>query len=128
MIPQDPDHPPPFDFTEDGYAFFSEAAFVAGFADSLPTADAEFMRDSQVPISLEDAGSFPLTVAAWRSKPTWYQAADADLVIPPALQEMMYLRAGSTVETVAGGHLAFIANPEDTAALIATAAKAAATQ
>lgn len=126
LIPQDPAHPAPFDFTADGFAFFNEAAFVPGFADSLPVADAEFLRDSQVPISLNESGAFPLTVAAWRSKPTWYQTADADHVIPPALQEMMYTRAGSTVTKVTGGHLAFIAHAEDTAKLIIDAAKAVA--
>lgn len=126
LIPQDPNHPPPFDFTADGYAFFTEAAYVPGFADSLPPADAEFLRDSQVPISLNDAGGVPLTVAAWRTKPTWYQTAESDLVIPPALQEMMYTRAGSTVVKVSGGHLAFIAHAEETAQLIMDAAKAVA--
>jgi pimeloyl-ACP methyl ester carboxylesterase len=126
MIPQDPAHPAPFDFTADGYAFFNEQAYVPGFADSLPPADAEFLRDSQVPISLNDAGAFPLTVAAWKTKPTWYQTADADHVIPPELQKFMFERAKSTVETVSGGHLAFIAHAEETAKLIETAAIAAA--
>lgn len=126
LVPQDPAHPPPFDFTADGFAFFSEAAFVPGFADSLPVEDAEFLRDSQVPISLNDAGALPLTVAAWKDKPTWYQTADADHVIPPELQKMMFERAGSTVQQVSGGHLAFIANAAETAALIKSAAEAAA--
>lgn len=126
MLPQDPAHPPPFDFSADGYAFFTEAAFAPGFADSLPAEDAEFMRDSQIPIALNDAGAFPLTVAAWKSKPTWYQTADGDHVIPPELQKMMFTRAGSTVQEVAGGHLAFIAHPDKTAELIEMAAKAAA--
>jgi pimeloyl-ACP methyl ester carboxylesterase len=128
MIPQDPAHPPPFDFTADGFAFFNEQAYVPGFADSLAVEDAEFMRDSQVPISLNDAGAFPLTVAAWKDKPTWYQTADADHVIPPELQKFMYERAGSTVVTVTGGHLAFIAHAEDTAKLIMEAAKGSAAQ
>ena len=126
MIPQDPAHPAPFDFTADGFAFFNEQAYAPGFADSLSAEDAEFMRDSQVPISLNDAGAFPLTVAAWKTKPTWYQTADADHVIPPELQKMMYTRAGSTVVTVTGGHLAFIAHAEETAKLIMEAAKTAA--
>lgn len=126
LIPQDPNTPPPFDITADGFAFFTEAAFLAGFANGMPEADAEFMRDSQVPISLQDAGLTPLTVAAWRTKPTWYQTADEDHAIPPALQEMMYTRAGSTVEKVSGGHLAFIIHAEDTAKLIETAAAAVA--
>ena len=124
LIPQDPKTPPPFDFTADGYAFFTEAAYVPGFADSLPPADAEFLRDSQVPISVQDAGGFPLSVAAWHDKPTWYQTAEADRVIPPALQEMMYTRAKSTVQKVSGGHLAFIAHAAETAKLIEEAATA----
>ena len=124
LIPQDPKTPPPFDFTADGYAFFTEAAYVPGFADSLPQADAEFLRDSQVPISVKDSGSVPLTVAAWHDKPTWYQTAEADHVIPPALQEMMFTRAKSTVQKVSGGHLAFIAYAAETAKLIEDAATA----
>lgn len=128
MLPQDPKTPPPFDFTKDGFAFFSEAAYVPGFADSLKQADAEFLRDSQVPLSLNEAGAVPLTVAAWKTKPSWYQTAESDHVIPPALQKKMYTRAGSTVETVSGGHLAFIAHAAETAKLIETAAKTAGRQ
>jgi pimeloyl-ACP methyl ester carboxylesterase len=121
LIPQDPNHPPPFDFTDDGYAFFTEAAYVPGFADALPAADAEFLRDSQVPISLA-GGSTPLTIAAWKDKPSWYQLALGDLVIPPDAQRLMSGRAGSTVVEVEGGHLAFIAEAQATADLIKAAA------
>ena len=124
LIPQDPAHPPPFDFTEDGFAFFTEAAYVQGFADALPSADAEFLRDSQVPISLA-GGSTPLTVAAWKDKPSWYQLAVGDLVIPPDAQRLMSGRAGATVVEVDGGHLAFIAEAEATAELIRSAAAGA---
>ncbi len=122
LPPPDPKNPPPFDVGKDGFAFFSEAAYVHGFADSLPEADAEFMRDSQVPLSIPGAGTVPLTVAAWKTKPSWYQTATADLVIPPALQLTMATRAKATLQTVTGGHLAFIAHPADTAKLIEDAA------
>lgn len=127
LIPQDPNHPPPFDFTEDGYAFFNEGVYVPGFADAVPVEDAEFLRDSQVPISVAGA-STPLTVAAWKDKPSWYQQADADHVIPPEAQAQMAGRAGATIVTVSGGHLAFIAHAEETAKLIMDAAKGAAAQ
>lgn len=124
LIPQDPAHPPPFDIGADGFAFFNEAAYVPGFADALPAADAEFMRDSQVPISLK-GGSTPLTVAAWKDRPSWYQLAKGDLVIPPDGQKLMSGRAKATVQEVEGGQLAFIAQASLTAELIETAAKAA---
>jgi pimeloyl-ACP methyl ester carboxylesterase len=85
------------------------------------------MRDSQVPIAIE-AGSTPLTNAAWRSKPSWYQVGDADHVIPPDAQRLMAGRAGAAVVEVPGGHLAFIANAQATADLIETAAQAVAAQ
>jgi pimeloyl-ACP methyl ester carboxylesterase len=122
LIPQDPANPPPFDFMPDGFAFFNEAAYVPGFADSLDPETAAFMRDSQVPISIKDAGMAPLTVAAWHDKPTWTQIATGDHVIPPAAQHQMAARAGATVVEVEGGHLAFIANARATADLIELAA------
>ena len=126
LIPTDPAKPPPFDVGKDGFVFFNEAAFVPVFADSMPQADAEFMRDSQVPIAYEAAGNVPLTVAAWKTKPSWYLLGKADLVIPPEAQRQMSARGGATVVEIDGGHLAFIAQPDETAKLIETAAKAAA--
>lgn len=125
LIPQDPDHPAPFDFTADGFAFFNEGAYLPGFADSLDPETAAFMRDSQVPISLEHAGMAVLTVAAWHDTPTWAQIATGDLVIPPEAQRQMAARAGATVVEVEGGHLAFIANARATADLIEMAATTA---
>lgn len=121
LVPES-DTPPPFEVTDDGFVFFAEAAFVPGFADSVDQATAEFMRDSQVPIAYEQAGKSALTVAAWKDKPSWYQLADADHVIPPEAQEAMSGRAGAILTKVSGGHLAFIANAEDTAKLIVQAA------
>jgi pimeloyl-ACP methyl ester carboxylesterase len=122
LIPQDPANPPPFDFMPDGFAFFNEAAYISGFADSLDPETAAFMRDSQVPISIKNAGMAVLAVAAWHSKPSWVQIATGDHVIPPEAQHQMAARAGATVVEVEGGHLAFIANSRATADLIELAA------
>lgn len=125
LIPQS-DAPPPFDFMADGFVFFNEAAFLPGFADAIDPALAEFMRDSQVPIAFEAAGNAPLSHAAWHDKPSWYLVASADHVIPPDAQRLMAGRAGATVTEIAGGHLAFMAQPQATADLIEAAAKGAA--
>lgn len=128
LIPQQEGVEPPFDFTDDGFVFFTEDAFVPGFADSVDPGLAEFMRDSQVPISFEQAGMAVIGVAAWQDKPSWYQLADADHVIPPDIQRQMAERAGATLVEIGGGHLAFMADPEGTAALIAEAAAGAGQQ
>ena len=124
LIPKD-GPPPPIEITADGFAFFSKEAYAPGFADSVDAETAAFMADAQVPIAVA-AGDYVLTNAAWKDKPSWYQVGDADHVIPPDAQRQMAARAGSTVVEVKGGHLAFIANAQDTADLIETAAKATA--
>jgi pimeloyl-ACP methyl ester carboxylesterase len=50
----------------------------------------------------------------------------ADQIIPPDAERLMAQRAGSTVVEVAGGHLAFMAHPQDTADLIEAAARGSA--
>ncbi|SDG32810.1 alpha/beta fold hydrolase [Pelagibacterium luteolum] len=125
LIPQQEGVEPPFEFTEDGFVFFSADAFVPGFADSVDPELAEFMRDSQVPIAFEEAGNATLSVAAWHDKPSWYQLANADHVIPPEIQRQMAERAGATLVEISGGHLAFMADPQATADLIIEAASGA---
>jgi pimeloyl-ACP methyl ester carboxylesterase len=124
LIPKDGPQPP-LEPSADGFAFFASAAFLPGFADSVDPALAEFMRDSQVPAAIE-TGTTPLTVAAWKDKPSWYQVGDADHVIPPPAQRLMAGRAKATVVEVKGGHLAFMANARATADLVEMAAKDAA--
>jgi pimeloyl-ACP methyl ester carboxylesterase len=125
LLPKDA-APPPIEPSADGFAFFNKDAYVVAFADSVDPATAKFMADSQVPIAIVEAGSAPLTVAAWRTKPSWYQVGAQDLIIPPDAQRLMAGRAGSTVVEVPGGHLAFIANAQATADLIKQAAEGAA--
>ena len=116
----------PIEPSADGFAFFNKDAYVVAFADSVDPETAKFMAASQVPIAIVEAGSAPLTVAAWKTKPSWYQVGAADLIIPPDAQRLMAGRAGSTVVEVPGGHLAFIANARATADLIKQAAEGAA--
>jgi len=116
---------PPIEPSKDGYAFFAKPAYASTFANSIDPKLAEFMADSQVPISIE-AGNTPLTIAAWKDKPSWYQISDADKVIPPAAQRQMAERANAKITEVPGGHLAFMAHPQETAMLIERAAKEAA--
>ncbi len=116
---------PPIEVSADGFAFFLRDAFIPAFASGLDPALAAFLADSQVPISVQAAGLAPLTVAAWRSKPSWYLVAADDLIIPPDAQRQMAGRAGATVVEAPGGHINFVVAPEAAAALIEQAAMAA---
>jgi pimeloyl-ACP methyl ester carboxylesterase len=86
--------PPPIEPAADGFAFFNKDAYVVAFADSVDPETAKFMAASQVPIAIVEAGSVPLTVAAWKTKPSWYQVGAQDLIIPPDAQRQMAGRAG----------------------------------
>jgi pimeloyl-ACP methyl ester carboxylesterase len=118
---------PPIEVSEDGFAFFQRDAFIAAFASGLDPDLAAFLADVQVPVSVQDAGGAPLSVAAWHDKPTWYVVATDDHIIPPDAQRQMAARAGATVVEDAGaGHIGFVVNPGVTVETIVAAAKGAA--
>jgi pimeloyl-ACP methyl ester carboxylesterase len=114
---------PPILPPQDGYLFLDRNKFAASFAADIPRAKAEFMADSQVPWGLE-ALNGTVTEAAWRTKPSWYLIATDDKMIPPAAQEIMSKRAGSTVAQTRGSHAVYVSQPQAVAALIEKAAGA----
>ena len=114
---------PPILPPQDGHLFLDRNKFAASFAADVPRAKAEFMADSQVPWGLE-ALSGTVTEAAWRNKPSWYLIATDDKMIPPAAQEFMSKRAGSTVAQTRGSHAVYVSQPQAVAALIEKAATA----
>ena len=114
---------PPILPAQDGYLFLDRSKFAASFAADVPRAKAEFMSDSQVPWGLE-ALNGTVTEAAWRNKPSWYLIATDDKMIPPAAQEFMSKRAGSTVAQTRGSHAVYVSQPQAVAALIEKAATA----
>jgi len=115
---------PPILPPQDGYLSLDKGKFPTAFAADVDEDKAAFMADSQVPWGVE-ALSGTISEPAWKTKPSWYQVADADLAISPPAQRFMAARAKATVVEVKGGHLAFMTNPQATATLIETAAKAA---
>src|SRR5215208_5432440 len=72
----------------DGFLFLDREKFADSFAADLPAADAAFMADSQVPWGVE-ALNGAVTEPAWRHKPSWYQVATDDRMIPPPAQRAM---------------------------------------
>jgi pimeloyl-ACP methyl ester carboxylesterase len=112
---------PPILPPQDGYLLLDRAKFAASFAADVPRAKAEFMADSQVPWGLE-ALNGTVTEPAWRTKPSWYLIATEDRMIPPAAQELMSKRAGSTVAQVRGSHAVYVSQPQAVADLIRKAA------
>lgn len=112
------------DAHEDGFGSLSLAHFQSGFAHDVSDADAAFMRDSQVPISMSVFGT-KLTNAAWRAKPSWAVIATEDKAFDQAMLVHMAERAGARITKVAASHAVFKTQPKVVADTIDRAAREA---
>ncbi|MBD3923078.1 alpha/beta hydrolase [Nocardioides cavernae] len=96
--------------------------FREAFAADLPARTARLMQMTQRPLSAAALGE-PSGTPAWRTIPSWYLLATQDRTIPPATQQFMAARAGSTIVRVRSSHVAMQSHPESTAALVLAAAR-----
>jgi pimeloyl-ACP methyl ester carboxylesterase len=106
---------------ESGYVWYDKAKYHSGFCADLPKQQAEFLADSQIPVS---AAVFGATIAnpAWKSKKTWYIVAQQDETIPPDGARFMAKRANATITEIKASHLVFMSKPQAVADVIITAA------
>ena len=65
------------------------------------------------------------TVAAWKTKPSFYQISSEDRMIAPANEKRMAERMGAKkIITLAASHASLASKPNEVSALIDEAAKA----
>jgi pimeloyl-ACP methyl ester carboxylesterase len=112
---------PPILPPKDGFLFLDRDKFADSFAADLPSDEAAFLGDSQVPWGLGALGG-AVTDPAWRTKPSWYLVATDDRMIPPPAQQAMAQRVGATVVEVPASHAVYVSQPDAVAALIQQAA------
>jgi pimeloyl-ACP methyl ester carboxylesterase len=110
--------------TKDGFVLLAATKFAADFAADLPKAQAQFMAVSQMPVSGAAFGA-PVTVAAWRSKPSYGIVATQDRALSPDLERWMYNRSGAKVTEIKASHAVYISKPRAVADVIEAAARAA---
>lgn len=112
---------PPILPPRDGHLFLDREEFAAAFAGDLPSEDARFLADSQVPWGVEALNGV-VTEPAWRVRPSWYLVATEDRMIPPAAQRTMAERVAASVSEAVGSHALYVSRPEAVAELIRQAA------
>ena len=67
------------------------------------------------------------TVAAWRSKPSWYAVSRQDRTTSPELERFLARRMGATTIEIDCGHLSLITHPDEVTQLILDAVRAVVT-
>jgi pimeloyl-ACP methyl ester carboxylesterase len=107
----------------DGFLVVKPESFQADVAADVPADVARFMSVSQVPIA-QDAFSAKVTVAPWKTKPSFAVVAKQDRMINPDLERTMAKRAGSEMHELPGSHVLFVTHAAEIAAIVEKAAKA----
>jgi pimeloyl-ACP methyl ester carboxylesterase len=107
--------------THDGFTTINEDAFLNSFANGVPHAKAEVLYAVQGPTAATLFND-RTTVAAWRSKPTFYAVSKQDQTISPDLERFLAKRMHATTIEVNAGHLSLVSNPTEIADLILKAA------
>ena len=120
--PPDPNSPilPP----ADGFIWLDKNKFHANFCADVPSSKAKLMADSQVPLGLA-AFNTDLSVAAWKTKKSWYIVATEDKMIPPDAERGMAKRANAEVTEIKSSHAVYISHASEVARVIEKAAQAA---
>ncbi|ACB81954.1 conserved hypothetical protein [Methylorubrum populi BJ001] len=98
-----------------------EEAFLRDFAGDLPEAQARVLHAVQQPFQ-KGLLAGRTTVAAWRTKPSYYAVSTEDRTIDPDLERFMAKRMGAKTIEVKASHLALISQADTIAKLIIEAA------
>jgi pimeloyl-ACP methyl ester carboxylesterase len=92
------------------------------FAQGLPVAERKLIYavqgQSYGPMFAEK-----LTVAAWKTKPSWVVISADDRMLPPAMEQANATKLNATATTLQTCHLAMLQEPEKVAAVIDDAAQ-----
>lgn len=98
-----------------------EEAFLRDFAGDLPPEKARVLYAVQQPFQRQ-LTSGRTTVAAWRSKLSYYAVSTEDRTINPDLQRFMAARMRARTVELKSSHVSLISHPNEIAALILKAA------
>ena len=106
----------------DGYLWLAEDAYVKHFAGDPPAKQARALYATQQPIS-ETLFAGKTTVAAWRSKPSFYVVSAKDETTTPDLERFLAKRMNATTIELPSSHVSMISHPKEIVALIVKASK-----
>jgi pimeloyl-ACP methyl ester carboxylesterase len=100
-----------------GFLSLTQEGMAKHFAQDLPAAATSVMTVTQGPIQSK-AFEQKVSVAAWKTKPSWYVVTSADHMIQPAQQRDMAKKIGAHVTTLNTSHVPQQSQPAKVAAVI----------
>jgi pimeloyl-ACP methyl ester carboxylesterase len=100
-----------------GFGGLTEDAFRSDFANGVDPVRARVLYAVQGRIA-EGLFHEKTTVAAWRSKPSWYAVSRQDRTTSPDLERFLAQRMGATKVEIDSGHLSLITHPDEVTQLI----------
>lgn len=107
----------------DGFGALTQDAFLHDFANGVDDVKARVLYAVQGHIA-QDLFHGRTTVAAWKSKPSWYAISLRDRTTSPDLERFLATRMNATTIEVDAGHLALVTHPHVIGELILGAARA----
>lgn len=105
-----------------GFLYMTPEGMAKGFAQDLPAEQTAVMSATQGPIK---ASAFDdrTTVAAWKTKPSWYVLATNDRMIHPEVQRSAAKRIGATLTELRTSHVPQQSQPAEVAEVILQAVR-----
>lgn len=107
-----------------GFAQLDEEHFLRDFAGDLPPERARVLYAEQGRIA-DTLFASRTSVAAWRTKPSWYAVTTQDRTTAPELQRFVAARMKAHTVEIVGSHLSIVSHAREVADLIETAANQA---
>src|ERR1700681_4815294 len=101
----------------EGFAYLSEDALLQYFANGVSREKDEVLYAAQEPPATSLFGE-RTSVAAWRSKPSWYAVSKLDQTISPDLERFLAQRMKADTVELDAGHLSLVSHAEQITALI----------
>jgi pimeloyl-ACP methyl ester carboxylesterase len=107
------------------YLELSKSAFLSDFANGVDPVKARVLYAVQQPNLASLSPNARTSVAAWRTKPSWYAVSKQDRTIDPDLERFMAKRMNATTIEIDAGHLSLVSHVQEVSDLILQAASGA---
>ncbi len=107
----------------DGFLWLPPEAFANAVAPDASPEETVLMALTQHPIALKCLGE-PMTVPAWKQKPSWFLIGEKDRMISPAMQRFMAERIRARVHPLDVDHTPLASAPDAVVRVIVEAADA----